>query len=288
MSEKEELIGSMKAVEATLASLVPRTDRLDRDRLIFLAGRESAVAESVPRAHWVWPGALAAMTTAAAVLLVMLLYQPEPPVVVKYVEIPVQRPDPDETVSENGSPPTEPDQVVSPPPQEPEEKPLHSGGRPNLLASLGLSWWPEPQGRLPANRVSYPRLLDQILTEGLDSLPPPESVAAPAESATPQLPYRELLDQMLKDQAHTVPGANSDGERSVENGDWLRATVGARPTKELRRLGACPHFPRDPAMAARKRGQAPSAIRITAAIPIVDGASPHFRAPAPTASGGDS
>jgi len=31
---------------------------------------------------------------------------------------------------------------------------------------------------------------------------------------------------------------------------------------------------------ARKRGQAPSATRITTAIPVIDGASPHFRAPA--------
>ncbi len=31
---------------------------------------------------------------------------------------------------------------------------------------------------------------------------------------------------------------------------------------------------------ARKRGQAPSAARVTTAIPTVDGASPHFRAPA--------
>jgi len=209
MSEKEELTESMKAVEAALASLVPRADRLDRDRLIFLAGRESAIAESVPRARWVWPGALAAMTTAAAVLLVMLWYQPEPPVVVKYVEVPVQRPDPGEAVSEDGSPPTEPTEPSAYPPHEPEEERLYSIGRPSLLASLGLSWWPEPRDHRVGYGASYPRLLDQILNEGLDSLPPPESVTAPAAPATPPLPYRELLDQMLKDQALTASGADS-------------------------------------------------------------------------------
>ena len=74
--------------------------------------------------------------------------------------------------------------------------------------------------------------------------------------------------------------ASGEAVAGVENGDWLRAAADAKPAEKRCRLGACPLFPRGPSVAARKRGQAPSATRITTAIPVVDGASPHFRAPA--------
>ncbi|MEE9603306.1 MAG: hypothetical protein V3V75_08385 [Thermoguttaceae bacterium] len=56
--------------------------------------------------------------------------------------------------------------------------------------------------------------------------------------------------------------------------------TGSEPprTLELRKNAAgsvpVPFFHGAP---ARKRGQAPSATRITTAIPVIDGASPHFR-----------
>ena len=46
MSAEQELPGELKSFEATLAALAPRGDRLDRDRLMYLAGRESALAEA--------------------------------------------------------------------------------------------------------------------------------------------------------------------------------------------------------------------------------------------------
>jgi hypothetical protein len=71
-----------------LATLHPRHDRLDRDLLLFMAGRasvEDAIAElgsSVPgyQGRWsrstaLWSGSFAAMTVVAATLLVILLTQ---------------------------------------------------------------------------------------------------------------------------------------------------------------------------------------------------------------------
>ncbi len=51
------------------------------------------------------------------------------------------------------------------------------------------------------------------------------------------------------------------------------------PARCLSPFSTVPPPPRHPSVASRKRGQAPSAQCITTAIPIVDGASPHFRAP---------
>jgi hypothetical protein len=81
-----ELPAELKAFEARLAALSPCGDRLDRDRLMFLAGRAAAEAALVSpqpmprhtREHKAWPAAFAAMTAVAATLLVMLVTRPTP------------------------------------------------------------------------------------------------------------------------------------------------------------------------------------------------------------------
>jgi hypothetical protein len=86
-----ELPTDLKAFEARLAALAPRDDRLDREQLMFLAGRASVegsfeisgLRARQPREKS-WPVAFAAMTAIAATLLVMLVARPvvtEPPVV---------------------------------------------------------------------------------------------------------------------------------------------------------------------------------------------------------------
>ena len=65
-----ELPSDLKPLEAKLATLRPRQDRLDRERLIFLAGRASAPAARR------WPVAFAAMTAVAATLLGLLVARP--------------------------------------------------------------------------------------------------------------------------------------------------------------------------------------------------------------------
>jgi hypothetical protein len=79
-----ELPADLKALEARFAALVPRDDRLNRERLMFLAGRASvegpiAIASRMPRKWLVrnaWPAAFACMSAVAAMLLVSLINRP--------------------------------------------------------------------------------------------------------------------------------------------------------------------------------------------------------------------
>ena len=112
MSRDEER--ELKSLEAQLAALRPRSDRLDRDRLMYLAGRESALSDgrraggegdspifasplrggpakigTVPlrrlagrAARWAWPSMTAAMTAVSAVLAVLLFTRPNVPQIV--------------------------------------------------------------------------------------------------------------------------------------------------------------------------------------------------------------
>jgi hypothetical protein len=79
-----ELSAEMKALEARLAAFSPRDDRLDRERLMFLAGRASVegpleIASRMPR-RWLvrhaWPAAFVCMSSVAAMLLVSLISRP--------------------------------------------------------------------------------------------------------------------------------------------------------------------------------------------------------------------
>jgi hypothetical protein len=77
--------GELRSLEARLASLSPRPDRLDRDRLMFLAGQASLAEVNVSRttilgvklASRAWPTAFAAMSAVAATLLGILIARPE-------------------------------------------------------------------------------------------------------------------------------------------------------------------------------------------------------------------
>jgi hypothetical protein len=87
---EEKQSAEMKRFEAALAALIPRTDRLDRDRLLFLAGQQSVLPStdqpSVGARRGVggegkkrlgaWPAAFAVMSVVAAALLVMLIVRP--------------------------------------------------------------------------------------------------------------------------------------------------------------------------------------------------------------------
>ncbi len=66
----------LRSLEAQLKMYLPREDRLDRERLIFLAGRASSDGVELPKMRLAWPVSFAAMTALAATLLVMLLTRP--------------------------------------------------------------------------------------------------------------------------------------------------------------------------------------------------------------------
>lgn len=73
-----ELSPKLQSFEAQLASLQPTTGRLERDRLMFEAGKAAAqAARPVPStAHWAWPAVSTVMTAAAAFLLAVIVLQP--------------------------------------------------------------------------------------------------------------------------------------------------------------------------------------------------------------------
>jgi hypothetical protein len=93
MSEEKPNEIDLKTFEAALASLAPRSDRLDRDRLMFLAGQQSRTgfqpversrvgqAERSPtkKSKMPWPTAFCAMTAVAAVLAIILAVRPSAP-----------------------------------------------------------------------------------------------------------------------------------------------------------------------------------------------------------------
>jgi hypothetical protein len=76
-------------LEAALLGLTPRPPALDRDAVLFRAGRESA------RAGLGWPVATAAASLAALALGVVLLTRPVPAPEVRVVYLPALAPAPD-------------------------------------------------------------------------------------------------------------------------------------------------------------------------------------------------
>ena len=62
-------------VERLLASFAPRPSRLDRDRLLFLAGQASIETAVPTRTPWYWPASTAMASLCAAVLAIVLLVQ---------------------------------------------------------------------------------------------------------------------------------------------------------------------------------------------------------------------
>jgi hypothetical protein len=79
-----QLSDDLKRFAQDLSSLCPREDRLDRERLAFLAGQASVTTGNIQslshssnwRRHQAWPAAFATMSMVAATLLFMLVMRP--------------------------------------------------------------------------------------------------------------------------------------------------------------------------------------------------------------------
>jgi hypothetical protein len=97
----EPLNPDLSALEASLRTLAPTPAAVDRDRLMYAAGRASA-----PRA-WAWPLAAVTSTLAACVLGVLLLLRPESRPAERIVYVPVPAPSPEQPTVEPASTPEE-------------------------------------------------------------------------------------------------------------------------------------------------------------------------------------
>ncbi len=213
MSEKEETAQDLKAIEAQLASLAPRDDRLDRERLIFMAGRESALAEQArPAARgliWAWPGSLSAMTAVAATLAVMLMQGGTGSPIAGVEESPPRQDESNPAVPDapqKKSPPLRgPDQ----PSPDPEALPRQSVPPTGLMALIRSSWYPRPAPDSfdPDSfdgELTYPRLRDVLLAGDMESWPIADSTRRSGASDAP-IPYREMLQGLLRDQSSDQP-----------------------------------------------------------------------------------
>ena len=190
----------LKAVEAELAALLPRDDRLDRERLIFRAGQASvtrpAARGAFARSGWAWPASLAGMTAVAATLLAMLVARPELPERIQFVRVPVE-PGSSEVVATAGDTRAQPDSP-SAPVYEPRLTAVTSASHGPVWLSYSQSGW-----------FSSRALRLRMLAQGVDLWAPPRM--APVESLGEEagpLPYREWLKTLLEDR--TRAGLPSD------------------------------------------------------------------------------
>jgi hypothetical protein len=196
----------LKAVEAELAGLRPRTDRLQRDRLLYLAGQASFAGASsrrsaLLRVHWAWPATAAVMSAVAATLLVMLLSRPGPQIVERFVERPAARPDAQETRQANDTAGNRGEQqpVGWPDGQKDGVEPATE---PASSVWVFNGWLSYPDGSKVFSEASYPylHLRDQVLARGIDAWPRPRSL--PSQELRPTSEprsYRQLLDRWLEE-----------------------------------------------------------------------------------------
>jgi len=86
MADKQRLDEELIELERELAALSPRPSGVDASRMLYLAGRESAITERlhVARQSRHWPAATMAMSIVAATLLV-LWQSPQPPRIVEKI-----------------------------------------------------------------------------------------------------------------------------------------------------------------------------------------------------------
>jgi hypothetical protein len=160
-----QLPAELQPLEAALASLSPRRDRLDHDLVLYRAGQLSVRN----RRGWT-PAILTGLVSAAATLLVTYVVQPEPRVVerIRIVHVPAATP-----------------QQAPTGPSAPEASPL-AERRP-------LS--------PPGSRAAELERLDRMLQAGADPWPSPAGVAAGSVSEPSEpLSYRECLKALLESQ----------------------------------------------------------------------------------------
>lgn len=159
----------LNAVAAELRSIAPARSRLDRDRVMFLAGQASRPA---PRGRRFWPAAAACLGLIASAEAALLAHRPEPRVVEKIV-----------VVREPAAPIPGADEVD----RVPEPLPVLAGIDPSL------------------GRSARDRMAGQVLRYGLDGLPaPPTGRWADAETG-PLPSRRSLREQIRQDLDHGDP-----------------------------------------------------------------------------------
>ncbi len=185
-------------LEAALGSLLPRPSKIDRDRLLFLAGRASVDPPPTLFGRWVWPAATFLSSTIAAVLFALLMVRP----VAGGAAVAV------EGTHENADI-AHADVADEPQQPNPEHQTIaleqHHASRDGWLPLFGPAPFVTPKrGELPAE-PNYLQLRSYVLAYGVEALPSLSSAEPSTESHTPtttrHIPktQRELLQDLLKE-----------------------------------------------------------------------------------------
>jgi len=199
MSEKRELPAELKAIEAELAALVPRTDEFDRERLVFLAGQASVQKAGVlggrHASQVAWPMATAAMTAIAASLLAVVMTKsgPETETRVVYREIERSQPGEDGDVDR-----------VEPDPSPPQALPEAPGRWDDPMPSRALAWIDYPDRERVRLETGYFRQLDRMLDrraalpDGVLHESTVRRSSSDTKRAAAPVTYQELLDSVIE------------------------------------------------------------------------------------------
>jgi hypothetical protein len=192
----EEKQDELKSFEAALAALMPRTDRLDRERLMFLAGQQSALAEHTlsitagqsssgtqSKRTWAWPAAFAGMSAVAAALFVLLIFKPSMSGVENIVRISAPQAAPEAAAQEMTDS------------SDNADRPRGYSKYFNLAFLSGMN---NSKTNRAGSQYSNAALLRQILAKGVDSWQPMETGDIDGKSIiTRPLTNRELMNQLI-------------------------------------------------------------------------------------------
>lgn len=192
MAAEGRLSEDADGFERALASLTPCARGVDRDQLMFLAGKMSAKQSPAlaGSARWLWPAATIASTLAAAVLGILFAGQAGREPVRESTDI-VQElvSDDEEAPSKDGA-----DSLIDGADQDPPE-PLSEA---------------DPDGQLADGRVAQPdylRLRRTALMDGVEALPLPAHSAS--LDAEPPASYWQSTQRLRDERANKYPGRNS-------------------------------------------------------------------------------
>lgn len=193
MAAEEHLSEDAGDFERALATLNPCVRGVDRDQLMFLAGKMSA--EQAPAlagsARWLWPAATVTSTFAAAVLGVLFAAQIGREPVRERTDI-VQ-----ELVADD----------EEAPPEDLADSPTDGAGQETLEPMPDA----DPDGQLADGRSAQPhyfRLQRTALTDGVEALPlPSHSASLDAESP---VSYWQSTQGLREGRANKYPGRDSN------------------------------------------------------------------------------
>jgi hypothetical protein len=151
----------LKEIESMLGELVPRSSRLDRDKLMFQAGAMSS--RGARRRAWMWPAMTAVLLAVLCGESLFLAGRPAPQVIERVVFVPAPAPGPAAVAASAG-----------------DSERIRGQDRRVIADQPAAANEPWPVDAWPAT-PDYQRIQAMVMRFGLDAIQEPSSVAVRAE-----------------------------------------------------------------------------------------------------------